>query len=70
METYPDSLLLTVDFNQKTANKVRMTVKWEIYGESKEIERRTFNDMKPYMVKGWSESFEKIEELLESKKEN
>lgn len=69
-ETYPDSLLLTVDFNQETDNKVKMTVKWEIFGESTEIERKTFNDMKPYMLKGWGESFDKIEELLKSKKEN
>lgn len=67
-ETYPDSLLLTVDFNQDSVNKTKMTVKWEIYGESKEIERKTFNDMKPYMVKGWGESFDKIEVLLKSKK--
>jgi uncharacterized protein YndB with AHSA1/START domain len=67
-ETYPDSLLLTVDFNQEAINKIRMIVKWEIYGESKEIERKTFNDMKPYMVKGWGESFDKIEALLKPKK--
>jgi len=69
-ETYPDSLLLTVDFNQEAVNKITMKVKWEIYGESKEIERKTFSDMKPYMVKGWGESFDKIEELLKSNKQN
>ncbi len=63
-ETYPDSLLLTADFIQEAENKVKMTVKWEILGESTEIERKTFNDMKPYMVQGWGESFDKIEKLL------
>lgn len=67
-ETYPDSLLLTADFLQEAENKVKMTVKWEIFGESTEIERKTFNEMKPYMVKGWNESFEKIETLLNTKK--
>lgn len=67
-ETYPDSLLLTADFSQEAGNKVKMTVKWEIFGESTEIERKTFNEMKPYMVKGWNESFEKIETLLNTKK--
>lgn len=67
-ETYPDSLLLTADFVQEAENKVKMTVKWEIFGESTEIERKTFNEMKPYMVKGWNESFEKIEKLLNTKK--
>ncbi|WP_339881290.1 SRPBCC domain-containing protein [uncultured Algoriphagus sp.] len=67
-ETYPDSLLLTTDFVQEAENKVKMTVKWEIFGESTEIERKTFNEMKPYMVKGWNESFEKIEKLLNTKK--
>lgn len=66
--TYPDRLLLTVHFAHETDYKVKMTVKWEIFGESTEIERKTFNDMKPYMVKGWGESFEKIETLLKSKK--
>jgi uncharacterized protein YndB with AHSA1/START domain len=66
-ETYPDSLLLTADFVQEADNKVKMTVKWEIFGESTEIERKTFNEMKPYMVKGWNESFEKIEKLLNTK---
>jgi uncharacterized protein YndB with AHSA1/START domain len=63
-ETYPDSLLLTVDFTQEAGHKVKMSVKWEILGESTEIERKTFNDMKPYMVQGWSESFDKIEKIL------
>jgi len=67
-ETYPDSLLLTADFVQEAENKVKMTVRWEIFGESTEIERKTFNDMKPFMVKGWNESFEKIEKLLNAKK--
>ncbi|MGQ8338974.1 SRPBCC family protein [Sunxiuqinia sp. A32] len=66
--TYPDSLLLSVNFVPDIDNKVKMTVKWEIYGESTEIERKTFNDMKPFMVKGWGESFAKIEVLLNSKK--
>jgi hypothetical protein len=59
--------LLTVDFYQ-IENKVKMTVKWEIYGESKEAERQTFNDMKPYMMQGWTESFDKIEALLKLNK--
>jgi len=62
--TYPDSLLLTADFIQEAENKVKMTIKWEIFGESTDIERKTFNDMKPYMVQGWGESFDKIEKLL------
>lgn len=33
-ETYPDSLLLTVDF-ENLENKVKMKVQWEIVGESK-----------------------------------
>lgn len=65
-ETYPDSLLLSVNFEQELENKIKMTVKWEISGESTEIERKTFNDMKPFMVKGWGESFDKIEGLLKS----
>jgi len=66
-ETYPDSLLLTVAFNQQADNKVKMTIKWEIFGESSDVERKTFRDMKPFMVQGWGESFFKIEGLLTSK---
>lgn len=65
-DTYPDNLLLTVDFEQVAEDQVKMVVKWEIYGESSELERKTFNGMKPFMVKGWGESFDKMEKLLES----
>ena len=63
-ETYPDSLLLTVDFQEIETNKVMMTVKWETFDSALEIEKKTFQEMKPFMVQGWNESFEKIEDLL------
>jgi uncharacterized protein YndB with AHSA1/START domain len=63
-KTYPDRLLLTVNFIEDSDVRVKMIVKWEIFGDATEIERKTFNDIKPFMVKGWSESFNKIEAIL------
>ncbi len=66
--TYPDTLLTTVNFVPISATEVRMTVKWEVYGDATEAEIKTFDEMEPIMQKGWGESFEKIESLLSSAK--
>nr|WP_284445112.1 SRPBCC domain-containing protein [Pedobacter sp. B4-66] len=62
--TYPNYLLTTVNFVKESDNKTRVTVKWEIFGDAKEIERHTFLEMRPIMKVGWNSSFEKLESLL------
>jgi uncharacterized protein YndB with AHSA1/START domain len=66
--TYPDMLLTTVTFAKEGANETRMTVKWEVFGETTETERRTFHEMKSIMNDGWSGSFDKLESLLKLRK--
>lgn len=62
--TYPERLLTTVTFTPETARETRVTVKWEILGPVTEEEKRTFRELKAGMTVGWSQSFDKIDELL------
>lgn len=64
--TYPDYLLTTVNFVKEASNKTKVIVKWEIFGDAKEIERQTFLEMRPIMKAGWSASFDKLESLIGS----
>lgn len=68
LNTYPDTLLTTVTFVEEGANETRVTVRWDVFGEATEAERQAFRDMKPVMTVGWSESFDKLESLLEFRK--
>jgi uncharacterized protein YndB with AHSA1/START domain len=62
-DTYPDSLLTTVKFSEEE-NITRMTVKWDIYGNATEQEKKTFASMKDIMKVGWTASFQKLDSLL------
>lgn len=64
--TYPDYLLTTVNFVKEPDNKTKVTVRWEIFGEAKDIELYTFLEMRTIMKVGWTASFEKLESLLTS----
>ncbi len=64
--TYPDVILTTVQLVEEGPNQTRVTVKWEVYGEATEAERKTFHDMKPLMTGGWNSSFDKIDGLISS----
>ncbi|GBF38217.1 hypothetical protein LPTSP1_12070 [Leptospira johnsonii] len=66
--TYPDILLTTVNFTEEGNKKTRVTVKWEVFGEATEMERQTFNGLKPVMTVGWNSSFDKLDSFLKSKK--
>lgn len=62
--TYPDVLLTTVTFAEEGPRETRVTVRWEVFGEASDTERRTFREMKPHMTGGWSGSFDKLDALL------
>ncbi len=62
--SYPDKLLTTVTFSEEE-EEARVAVRWEIFGEATEAERQTFHDLKAVMTGGWSESFDRLEALLE-----
>lgn len=64
--TWPDVMLTTVAFAEEGPQETRVTVRWEVHGESSDIERRTFHDEKPGMTEGWNGSFDKLEEALKS----
>jgi uncharacterized protein YndB with AHSA1/START domain len=63
--TWPETMLTTVTLTSEGANRTRVTVVWEVYGEATAAERETFTKSKAGMTQGWGGSFEKLEEYLE-----
>ncbi|MBX3255080.1 MAG: SRPBCC domain-containing protein [Chitinophagaceae bacterium] len=63
-DTYPDYLLTTVHFSEEE-NTTKVTVKWTIYGDATEQEKQTFTGMRALMKAGWTDSFQKVDRLLE-----
>lgn len=64
--TYPDRLLTTMTLTYAGNKQTALTVKWEIVGKPTKAEIKTFNDMRPFMVKGWTESLNKLSILLKN----
>lgn len=62
-DTYPDYLLTTVNFSEED-NETTIKVKWEIFGNATEQEKRTFTDLKEIMKVGWTASFQKLDTLI------
>ncbi|MBY0516450.1 MAG: SRPBCC domain-containing protein [Bacteriovoracaceae bacterium] len=62
--TWPDQMLTTIHFTDEGSNETRITLKWEVYGNANEVERKTFNEAKAGMTGGWTGSFDKLEEAL------
>lgn len=62
--TWPETMLTTVTFTEEGANKTRVMVNWEVYGEATTVERETFHQAKSGMTQGWTGSFDKLEEYL------
>jgi len=65
--TYPDYFLTTVNFSE-VENATKVSVKWEIFGNSTEQEKQTFTQMKEIMKVGWTASFQKLDNLLKQNK--
>jgi uncharacterized protein YndB with AHSA1/START domain len=64
---YPDILLTTVKFFDEEKNRTKVTVKWEVFSDATEAERKTFREMKTIVTNGWNQSFEKLEALFKLK---
>lgn len=62
--TWPSEMLTTISFTEEGANKTRVTLSWEVYGEATAIERETFHKGKSGMTQGWTGSFDKLENYL------
>jgi uncharacterized protein YndB with AHSA1/START domain len=62
--TWPDMMLTTVTFAEEGPMETRVTVRWEVWGEATDTERRTFHDAKAGMMEGWNGAFDKLEAVL------
>ena len=48
--TWPDEMLTTVSFHSEGPEETRITLRWEIYGEASDEERKTFNEAKAGII--------------------
>lgn len=64
--TWPETMLTTVTLTEEGPNQTRVNVKWEVYGSATKEERDTFNKAKGGMTQGWTGSFDKLEEYVET----
>ncbi len=62
--TWPATMLTVVTLEAEDANRTRVTINWEVYGDASAEERDTFHQAKGGMMAGWTGSFDKLEELL------
>lgn len=63
-QSYPDKLLTTVRFYPDGSNRTNVSVRWEVFGNATDAERKTFQSLKPVMQIGWSDSFDKLDSIL------
>lgn len=63
--TWPEKMLTTVTLTPEGAAETRVTVRWEVYGQATPQEVAAFVAEKAGMTKGWTGSFDKLDELIE-----
>ncbi len=66
--TWPQTMLTTVVLDAEDADRTRVTVTWEVYGEAGATERDTFHNAKGGMTWGWTGSFDKLENYLSERR--
>lgn len=62
--TWPETMLTTVELFAEKADRTRVTVTWEPYGEATPEEIAIFVQSRPGMTQGWTGSFDKLDALL------
>ena len=62
--TWPETMLTTVILTPEGADQTRVTVTWEAYGPTKPEELQAFLNERGGMTKGWTGSFDKLEDYL------
>ena len=63
--TWPATMLTTVQLTEEGADKTRVTITWETYGDTTPEELATFIKERAGMTQGWTGSFDKLEAYLE-----
>lgn len=63
---WPETMLTTIDFAEETSESTRITVTWEPYGTATPEEIAVFAKMRDSMTMGWTGSFDKLDDVLES----
>jgi len=66
--TWPETMLTTIELEQEDELHTRVTITWEVYGQATQVERETFASARAGMTQGWTGSFDKLENYLDSKK--
>jgi hypothetical protein len=66
--TWPETMITHVEFSEEDENQTRITVTWEVYGKATKEELEVFLASRAGMNQGWTGSFDKFENYLESQK--
>ncbi|MFZ4263413.1 SRPBCC family protein [Sphingobacterium sp. HJSM2_6] len=65
-DSYPAYLMTIVHFTRMEDFSTQIQLTWEVLPDATAMELDTFQEMKPLMRTGWTESFFKLKGLLES----
>ena len=66
-QTWPETMLTTIQFYKEDENQTRVSVTWAPYGKTTKEEVETFIAARGGMTQGWTGSFDKLEEYLAKK---
>lgn len=66
VKTWPETMLTKVTLTEEGPDRTRVTITWEPQGKFTNEELQTFINMKSGMTMGWTGSFDKLEEYLET----
>lgn len=64
--TWPETMLTTVQLTEEGPDMTRVTITWEVYGEATKVEVDTFVQARGGMTQGWTGSFDKLDDYLET----
>lgn len=64
--TWPETLLTSVTLSEEGLHSTRVTLSWEAHGTVSREELQTFKNAKSGMSDGWTGSFDKLEDYLNS----
>lgn len=66
LPTWPEKMLTRVQFSPEDESQTRVTVTWQPVGQVTTEELKAFVNLKSGMNQGWGQSFDKLEEVLQS----